>query len=134
VRAVELTAWGCQEEHAGRTGAYGSPKPNPGAPLAYIDVRPKRLQAKAKNLMSGDYPSTDFEIVDKDGIRRVMHLPTGMVLETDRLQADPIAVSAAYRLQYDDDVPCSGKVAQAALRHLHVWLMRAGARHARVPT
>jgi hypothetical protein len=84
--------------------------------------------------MNGDYPSTDFEIVDEGGIRRVMHLPTGMVLETGRLRADPIAVSAAYTLQYEDDVPRPGEVVQAALRHLRVWLMRNGARQVRVPT
>jgi hypothetical protein len=84
--------------------------------------------------MSGDYPSTDFEIFDEGGIRRVLHLPTGMVLETDRLRADPIAVSAAYTLQYDD-VARPGEIVQAALRHLRVWLMRNhGARPARVAT
>ena len=85
--------------------------------------------------MNGDYPSTDFEIVDEGGVRKVLHLPTGMLLETGRLRADPIAVSAAYTLQYDDDVARPAEIVQAALRHLRVWLMRNyGARQVRVPT
>jgi hypothetical protein len=74
--------------------------------------------------MHGDYPSTDFEIVDEGGIRRVLHLPTGVLLETDRLRADPIVISDAYTVQYDGDVACPGEIVQAALRHLRVWLMR----------
>jgi hypothetical protein len=85
--------------------------------------------------MNGDYPSTDFEIVDEGGVRKVLHLPTGMLLETGRLRADPIAVSAAYTLQFDDDVARPAEIVQAALRHLRVWLMRNyGARQLRVPT
>jgi len=85
--------------------------------------------------MNGDYPSTDFEIVDEGAIRKVLHLPTGMLLETGRLRADPIAVSAAYTLLYDDDVARPAEIVQAALRHLRVWLMRNyGARQVRVPT
>jgi hypothetical protein len=58
-----------------------------------------------------------------------------MLLETGRLRADPIAVSAAYTLQYGDDVARPAEVVQAALRHLRVWLMRHyGARQLRVPT
>jgi hypothetical protein len=74
--------------------------------------------------MSGDYPSTDFEIVDEGGIRKVRHLPTGMQLETGRLPANPIAVSVAYTLVFEDNVVRRGEVVQAALRHLRVWLMR----------
>ena len=74
--------------------------------------------------MRGDYPSADFEISDDGAVRRVMHLPTGMIVETDRLRVDPITVSAMYRLRHDDAVQRSGEVAQAALRHLRVWLMR----------
>lgn len=74
--------------------------------------------------MSGDYPSADFDIVDEGGIRRVLHLPTGMLLETGRLRADPVAVSARYTLHHDDAVPRPGEIVQAALRHLRVWLMR----------
>ena len=85
--------------------------------------------------MNGDYPSTDFEIVDEGGVRKVLHVPTGMLLETGRLRADPIAVSAAYTLLYDDDVARPGEIVQAALRHLRVWLMRNyGARQVRVST
>jgi hypothetical protein len=86
-------------------------------------------------LMNGDYPSTDFQIVDEGGIRKVLHLPTGMLLETGRLRADPIAVSTAYTLVYEADVARPAEIVQAALRHLRVWLMRNyGARHVRVPT
>jgi hypothetical protein len=74
--------------------------------------------------MAGNYPSTDFEIVDEGGTRKVLHLPTGMLLATGRLRADPIAVSANYSLLYADDVARPGEIVQAALRHLRVWLMR----------
>jgi hypothetical protein len=85
--------------------------------------------------MTGDYPSADFEIFDDGGIRRVLHLPTGMLLESGRLRADPIAVSPAYTLVYDADVARHAEIVQAALRHLRVWLMRNyGARRVRVPT
>lgn len=85
--------------------------------------------------MTGDYPSTDFEIVDEDGVRKVLHVPTGMQLETGRMRSSPIAVSAAYTLLYDEHVARPGEIVQAALRHLRVWLMRHyGARHARAPT
>jgi hypothetical protein len=86
-------------------------------------------------LISGDYPSTDFEIVDEGSVRKVLHLPTGMLIETSRLQASPIAVSTDYTLVYDADVARPGEIVQAALRHLRVWLMRNyTARQARVPT
>jgi hypothetical protein len=85
--------------------------------------------------MNCDYPSTDFEIVDEGAIRRVLHLPTGMLLETGRLRADPIAVSTAYTLVYDAEVARTAEIVQAALRHLRVWLMRNyGARQVRAPT
>jgi hypothetical protein len=85
--------------------------------------------------MSGDYPSSDFEIVDEGGVRKVLHLPTGVLLETGRMRADPIAVSTAYTLVYDVDVDRHAEIVQAALRHLRVWLMRNyGARQVRVPT
>jgi hypothetical protein len=74
--------------------------------------------------MSGDYPSTDFEIVDDQGLRTVLHRPTGMVLETSRLPSDPIAVSAAYTVNYADAAARPSEIVQAALRHLRVWLMR----------
>jgi hypothetical protein len=85
--------------------------------------------------MNGDYPSTDFEIVDEGRTRRVLHRPTGMLLETGRLRADPIAVSAAYTLVCDTDVARPAEIVQAALRHLRVWLMRNhGARQVRAPS
>jgi hypothetical protein len=85
--------------------------------------------------MNGDYPSTDFEIVDEGSIRKVLHLPTGMLLETRRLRADPIAVSTDYTLIYDADVDRPAEIVQAALRHLRVWLMRNyGARQVRIST
>lgn len=85
--------------------------------------------------MTGDYPSTDFEIVDDGGVRKVLHVPTGMRLETGRVRSDPIAVSAVYTLLYDEDVTRPGEIVQAALRHLRVWLMRHyGPRHARAPS
>jgi hypothetical protein len=74
--------------------------------------------------MGGDYPSTDFHIVEDGGIRRVIHIPTGMTIESDRLPADPIVVSSAYRVEFEGDVARPGEVTQAALRHLRVWLMR----------
>jgi hypothetical protein len=85
--------------------------------------------------MNGDYPSTDFQILDEGGVRKVLHLPSGMLLETGRLRTDPIAVSAAYTLLYHDEVARPAEIVQAALRHLRVWLMRNyGARQIRVPT
>jgi len=79
--------------------------------------------------MAGDYPSADFEILDEGTIRRVLHRPTGMTLETGRSRIDPIAVSASYKIQFDDAVARPAEVAQAALRHLRVWLMRQYGRH-----
>jgi hypothetical protein len=75
-------------------------------------------------LISGDYPSTDFEIVDEGRFRKVLHLPTGMLIETSRLGASPIAVCTDYTLVCDADVARPGEIVQAALRHLRVWLMR----------
>lgn len=74
--------------------------------------------------MRGDYPSGDFEVVDDGRIRRVLHFPTGMTLETHRLRPDPVAVSAEYTVQFRDEAARPREVAQAALRHLRVWLMR----------
>jgi hypothetical protein len=74
--------------------------------------------------MRGDYPSEDFEVIDDGPIRRVLHFPTGMTIETHRLQPDPVAVPATYTLQFQDAAARPDEVAQAALRHLRVWLMR----------
>jgi hypothetical protein len=85
--------------------------------------------------MNGDYPSADFQIVDEGGIRKVLHLPTGVLLETGRMRADPIAVSSTYTLAYGAEVDRPAEIVQAALRHLRVWLMRNyGARQLRIPT
>jgi hypothetical protein len=75
--------------------------------------------------MAGDYPSTDFEISEEGEVRRVVHLPTGMAIATIRLPRDPVAVPSRYTIEAEG----SGshhpeEVAQAALRHLRVWLMR----------
>jgi len=70
------------------------------------------------------YPAADFEIVDEGRIRKVLHLPTGMRLETDRLRTDPVAVSGVYTLAFDANIVRPAEIVQAALRHLRVWLMR----------
>jgi hypothetical protein len=74
--------------------------------------------------MAGDYPSTDFAISEVGAVRRVVHLPTGMEIVTIQLPRDPVAVSSEYTIEAEG----SGshypqEVAQAALRHLRVWLM-----------
>ncbi len=74
--------------------------------------------------MGGDYPSSDFDIVEEGSVRRVFHIPTGMIIQSNRSHADPIVVSSAYSIQYADNVMTAGEVTQAALRHLRVWLMR----------
>jgi hypothetical protein len=74
--------------------------------------------------MGGDYPATDFDIMEDGGIRRVIHVPTGMMIESDRLPGDPMVVSSAYRVEFEGDAARPGEVTQAALRHLRVWLMR----------
>jgi hypothetical protein len=77
--------------------------------------------------MAGDYPSTDFAISEQGEVRRVVHLPSGIVIETARLPGNPIAVSSrAFKIEVGE---CAAdvypdEVAQAALRHLRVWLMR----------
>jgi hypothetical protein len=75
--------------------------------------------------MAGDYPSTDFAIMDDGVVRRVVHTPSGMTIATSQIPRDPVAVSSAYTIEAE----ASGgqhpqEVAQAALRHLRVWLMR----------
>ena len=75
--------------------------------------------------MAGDYPSTDFVISEQGEVRRIVHLPTGMEIVTIRLPRDPVAVPSAYTIEAE----VSGgyhpqEVAQAALRHSRVWLMR----------
>jgi hypothetical protein len=75
--------------------------------------------------MGGDYPSTDFAISEEGQIRRVVHLPTGIAIETTPVPGNPIAVSRAFRIEAEDDPAAHpDEVAQAALRHLRVWLTR----------
>ncbi len=75
-------------------------------------------------MIGGDYPSSDFAIAEDGGIRRIVHVPTGMTIESDRLPTDPMVVSSTYRVEFEGDVDRPGEVTQAALRHLRVWLMR----------
>jgi hypothetical protein len=75
--------------------------------------------------MVGDYPSIDFVITEDSVGRRVVHVPSGMTIVTPRVSRDPVAVSSAYTIEaeaYGTYHP--QEVAQAALRHLRVWLMR----------
>jgi hypothetical protein len=80
---------------------------------------------RSDRALAGDYPGNDFAITEDGVVRRVVHLPTGMTIVTKRASRDPIAVSSAYTVEVEG----SGshypqEVAQAALRHLRVWLMR----------
>jgi hypothetical protein len=75
--------------------------------------------------LAGDYPSTDFAISEDGLVRRIVHLPSGLTIVTTGVRRDPMAVS----LEYTIDAGGSGshfpkEIAQAALRHLRVWLMR----------
>ena len=75
--------------------------------------------------MAGDYPSSDFVISEEDRVRRVTHTPSGMTIVTARVPRDPVAVSSTYTVEatgLGGHYP--QEIAQAALRHLRVWLMR----------
>jgi hypothetical protein len=75
--------------------------------------------------MAGDYPSADFVISEQGEVRRVVHLPTGMEIKTIRVPHDRLAVPSTYTIEaegFGGHHP--QEVAQAALRHLRVWLMR----------
>ena len=74
--------------------------------------------------MAGDYPSSEFEISEEGDVRRVAHLPTGIVIETLRSRHDPISVSKSYTVKGVGPVTRPQEIVQAALRHLRVWLMR----------
>jgi hypothetical protein len=75
--------------------------------------------------MAGDYPSTDFAITEDGGVRRILHTPSGMTIMTTRMPSDPVAVSSAYTIEAEGSAGHHPQeVAQAALRHLRVWLMR----------
>lgn len=74
--------------------------------------------------MAGDYPSSDFAISEEGKVRRVTHTPSGMTIVSGRVR-DPVTVSSTYMVETEG----SGghyprEIAQAALRHLRVWLMR----------
>jgi hypothetical protein len=73
--------------------------------------------------MGGDYPSSDFEIREDGELRRVVHLPTGMMIETNRSPGYPVLVLSAYNVGFDGGISRPGEITQAALRHLRVWLM-----------
>jgi len=75
--------------------------------------------------VSGDYPSSDFVISEEGTVRRILHTPSGMTIVTARMPRDPVAVLLTYTVEATG----SGshypqEIAQAALRHLRVWLMR----------
>jgi hypothetical protein len=78
--------------------------------------------------LAGDYPSADFVITEDAVVRRVVHLPSGMTIITTRIAHHPMAVSPKYTI---DGEGTGGhypqEIAQAALRHLRVWLTDTGA-------
>jgi hypothetical protein len=75
--------------------------------------------------MAGDYPSIDFAITEDGAVRRVVHLPSGMTIVTARVPRDPIAVPSRYTIETEGSgAHYPQEVAQAALRHLRVWVMR----------
>ena len=77
--------------------------------------------------MAGDYPSTDFEISEDAAIRRIVHLPSGIIVETPRVFGDPAGVSREFSMSAKSAVGpyiYPDEIAQAALRHLRVWLLR----------
>jgi len=74
--------------------------------------------------MGGDYPSSEFQISEEGDVRRVIHLPTGIIIETMRSARDPISVSTDYTVDGIGYTGRPGEIVQAGLRHLRVWLMR----------
>jgi len=75
--------------------------------------------------VSGDYPRSDFALSEEGTVRRIVHTPSGMAIVTARVPRDPVAVSSTYMVEATG----SGshypqEIAQAALRHLRIWLMR----------
>ena len=74
--------------------------------------------------MVGDYPSNDFAITEDGVVRRVVHSPSGMTIVT-RAPHDPLAVSSRYTIETEGSgAHYPQEIAQAALRHLRVWVMR----------
>jgi hypothetical protein len=49
--------------------------------------------AGALMVMGGDYRSSDFAVTEDGGIRRIVHVPAGMTIESDRLPTAPMVVS-----------------------------------------
>lgn len=74
--------------------------------------------------MAGDYPSTDFAIYEEGDLLRVVHLQTGMELVAVRVPGNSFAVSTAFTVETEGTSHRPQEVAQAALRHLRVWLIR----------
>jgi hypothetical protein len=75
--------------------------------------------------MAGDYPSSDFAITEDGAVRRVVHTPSGMTIATRRALRDPLAVSSRYTIETEGSgAHYPQEIAQAALRHLRVWVMR----------
>ena len=74
--------------------------------------------------MAGDYPSTDFLINEEGNLLRVVHLQTGMEIVTVRSPGNSLAVSSAFTIETEGTSHRPQEVAQAALRHLRVWLIR----------
>jgi hypothetical protein len=75
--------------------------------------------------MAGDYPSNDFAITDDSVVRRGVHLPSGRTIATLRAPRDPLAVSSRYTIETQGSgAHYPQEIAQAALRHLRVWVMR----------
>jgi hypothetical protein len=74
--------------------------------------------------MAGDYPSTDFVIYEEGDLLRVVHLQTGMEIVTVRAPRNSLSVSSAFTIETEGTSHRPQEVAQAALRHLRVWLIR----------
>jgi hypothetical protein len=75
--------------------------------------------------MAGDYPSSDFTITEEGAIRRVVHVPSGMAIVMTRTLRDTLAVSPRYTIEIEGSgAHYPQEIAQAALRHLRVWVMR----------
>ena len=49
--------------------------------------------------MGGDYSSSDFEIEEDGALRRVVHLPTGMTIESNQLSTNPTRSCLCQRIQ-----------------------------------
>jgi hypothetical protein len=75
--------------------------------------------------MAGDYPSSDFAVSEDGVVRRVVHVPSGMTIATTRVPQDPLAVSSRYTIETEGiGAHYPQEIAQTAMRHLRVWVMR----------